>query len=267
MLSKERLIAIYQEWPDEKLQTEYARSDEYEDMAIEAMKTVMISRGLSVERNEELLQYSVAVEDLPHYHEETDEEFAEQQKRADGVYYENIMLSGGKSELFGCTLALAIIGAVTMGVFIFAEAVDPWINWLIFGSIILFLILSRNILKNNKVPVKLYQSGRSLKLEIQSKKETFELTGPFSYECYGEIVETNYKGIRTRRPNLYIRFEHPDGRVILFHEDKSALNTMPPGWPDIRTNPDFHKWDKRFTQHGTNAMELEKLRRILDGLS
>lgn len=274
MLSKERLIAIYEEWPDEKLKAEYANEEDYEPVAIEAMKTVMLARGLSVEKKEIPIAYQDMM--LPkgeldseerHYTQDSNQKFATSQKDKSGTYFQKTMMLGSKSNLLGCTIAMAIIGVVFVVIFLISEMVEPWVNGLIVVGIIGFVAWSVIVLKNNKTEFRLFEQGGKPKIEISLKNELIQIAPPFNYSCYAQLVEHYYKGVRIKRPNLYLLIELPDERVLMLHEDQSALKTMPYDWHDIGQDLSIIRSDLRLTQHGTTPIELKKLRRILDGLT
>jgi len=271
MLSKERLIEVYRDWPDEKLKKEFSQAEDYEEIAIEAMTTVMLERGFSIEQEEsetlEAFPQSTMEETLERSKIEEFSQPIENQKNADGIYFQKQMLIGSKSNLFGFAGAMAIAGLVCLVVFAATDAVEGWVNLIVFLASIGFAFWAFRILKENKSAFRLFEEGNKLKIRFSLSKEEIEISAPFQYRCYARLEEIHYKTTRIKRPNLYILFDTPDGRVIMLHEDQPATESMPMDWEDIGNNLALLQCDERLTQHGMKKVELRRLKVLLDQLN
>lgn len=271
---------IYQDWPDEKLLTEYASGD-YMKEATDAMEAVIRERDLWEKAEERCASEQKKMRAKESKKAEgifstpiqadlkstlSDEEYAETSE-SDGVYFEKTMMSGASSNLVGFTIAMAITALVFLIVMGYAEFLTPFSTTLLVGAMLLFVIWSVYLLRNNKCYLRVYKMGRTPYIEVKTAKKTWEFKAPFTYRCYGQMVDSANRYVRIKRPNLYILLEHSDGKTLMLHEDKSALNSMPQGWEQVDGRYELLRRDFRVTQHGTNAVELEKLRRILDSLS
>ncbi|GEM_PF-6865832 len=270
---------IYEKWSDSRLIDEYV-ADGYTADARKAMAGVLAKRGLLEEAEEKAGRNKQKEEDRASEHSGlfsqpiqadlndnlSDSEYAEQSISGD-VYFEKIMMTGASSNLFGFTVAMAITAVVFLAVMGYAEFLDSTWMTILIGSLVGFSLWSAHIWSTTKSTFKLYKMGGKLRIEAKTAKGDWEFTEPFKYRCYGEMVEVPARYVRIKRPNLYIVLEHSDGKKLLLQEDKSALKSMPPGWEQVEGRYELLECDLRLTQHGTTAIELEKLRRILDGLS
>jgi hypothetical protein len=273
MLSEEKLIAIYRDWPDSKLKAEFLNYEDYEPAAQKALEHVMLERGFSIERKkaeafqdttwsspEETMQRN-ALDQSDVY-----QKSLKSLKSPEGVYFHKEMMIGSRSNLFGLAGALSIAGVVCVVVFAATEAVEVWINVLVILLSVLCAFWAYKLLVNNKSEFKLYERKGKLHITITVNDEEIELTEPFNYRCYARLEELHYKSTHVKRPNLYMLFEIPDGRTIMLNEDKPPTESMPHNWEEIGYKNNLLDNDLRLTQHGMKKLELDKLKVLLERL-
>lgn len=271
-------IDLYREWTDEKLLTEYGKADDYQGSAVDAMETLLKERGLwakveEAEKMKQELAKATIIDTQTEYEKEkwgeltSDQKFAEHHKSKEGVYFDKVMMTGGKQNLVGFTGAMAITAVVFGVVFAATEFQGPGVILMCFVIAALFVWWTVQVLRNNKVQFVLREEAGKPKASISWGANQMTISSFEEYSCHSEWVEHYAKGVRIRRPNLYIILRSDDGKKVMLHEDKSALTSMPPGWPDVENDYDRIRSDIRFAQHGTTRIELEKLKKILDGLT
>lgn len=273
MSTDEYLRGLYNGWSDQQLMDAYGNKEDYTESSIVIMEEVLQSRGL-LEKAKKIAEFKIQ-EDVQlaaqsgtvvETQQEDPKETLKRAKR-DGVYYEKVVLKGGKANLAGFVFAMSITALVFWGVSIFTEFFDTSTNTIFIICFIVLGVIGINIMKKNKSTVNLYDEGSDIKLTLDLGAEKIDFTFPFKYTCRWQLVEIQAKGVRAKRPNLYIVLHHPDGKKYCLNEDKHAFADRPHDWVHINEDAEPISWDLRLTNHGTKAMELIRLKLVLDKMS
>lgn len=275
------LIEVYKNWDDEKLLSEYAKKADYEPHAISEMEEVLSARNLleKATADEQLRsdlkeEYQTAI--IPkhqsrlnetHYSIKSNIDFAHSKKSSDGVFFEKKVMNGGQGAILGCVASLPMIALVFLVVFAIADFVDSWVYAMLSIFIIGTSYWVYYLLKKNKAFVRLKEVGNSFALIFSLGKELIEIPAPVEVSYYTQLVVTYVKGMKVSKPHLYMRFELPDGRILVLEEMKGALASMPADWELVNDRFELLQCDILLNQHGFSLLHLVDLKRMLDGLN
>jgi hypothetical protein len=280
-----KLRAIYTQWNNEKLLAEFRKKDEYTITALNVMQQLLSERGLldevdkQIERDriESIRQQQISEEKLANktktYYKDNlgtsnSVNYAEQQKDADGVFFEASFTENNKNYFYSNLLIAAGISLFIIAVATYFTDNDWYLTALCFLIAgIPILIAGLWFRKRSSVTIKLYEKAAATYFEIIGGTQYFKLKYPFDYYHYQGSQTTSLEAIEIgKKPILFLLVHSQADNVnIIMEEHFAGISKQgPPDWPRQATVPNS-PFNVNYLGLTSDA-NLLKLKMILDGL-
>ena len=262
---------LYETWSDEDMLDAFHRRADYLPEAQSAMRAVLDRRGLLTDA----INKEVQAKEIIHRQTElkydrqtfgdsvSDQEFAKRSRRADGVYMDGYVqrrASRGKAFLIiGHGLFFIVLFCIRLTAReLFRHDAEVFLGLGLLASAIGF-----RMLQGNKIPFSLYEMGGGIFLDIDADGRVQQFSFPFEYEFYAGMQHISVKP-HINAPFLYALIKSPTGDQMIFEEQLTLLENLPPFWPSIHALQ--MKNIPCYVKYGFGRIDLRNMKKILDGL-
>lgn len=282
-MDKEKLMAIYNEWPDDKLIEEYKKVKDYEPIAAEAMITVMHEKGLGDEikkldtelANEEAFLEKKELEEVlisKFAYAGSEESFAKVSKNKSGVYFEKKLYTSTQlvQARFTRSIIFSLIGLdMIIGLLFYQK--DMGIPVLLAVLLLAVYIGVSYVIWSKRITFILAEENNSLWVRLLQNKEVIkEIEAPFDYSYFYVQESDKNKFVEGGGNYLILSIKDRNGaEPIELVEASSKNNGFTKDWK-LETggldNFSFEGTDEWLSISGELKVGIEKLVRILNGI-
>ena len=282
-MTKEDLQDLYREWSDEKLLAAFNKKQDYTELAISAMITILDERKIgggsqtlleeaqkqeheneiqtkyTLEQKQRMYEYDVLGEII------SASDFAKKNRNERGEYYTRELVSNNYKVLRTVLIGLSVAGFLIAIMAVVTEAPLDY-AYLYFGiPALIFLLIGIRLFKNSKAYFKLSQQGRKDIFYLLHDKYVFQATVPFKYFAFWTKITDDHGAIKISHPLLSVVITNKINESILIQGHLTPLQDAPPEWPE-NDNSCTPKGTQFFSQQGFKHIDLLRLKKILDGL-
>jgi hypothetical protein len=193
-----------------------------------------------------------------------DAAYAQSQRQPNGIYQTFTATLRRHNPLMILPLVAAVMCLLTMIAPMKLRDLPMDIRLLAGLGVIIFMVLALMAYLRNKIDVTLLEGKDGiLKLEMTIRGGTETYCFPFDCSFYTGMVQVD-QGIE--HPVLICHITDANGKQLVIKELLTVLQSCPPFWPDVLSQPTVPKGVTYLVVLKGNRPILQRLKKIVDGL-